>query len=165
MQALMNWIVNTPASYFVTNWQWAWPICESLHFIGLTLMAGTVGVFDLRLLGLAKGIRPGAMHGLLRFGLVGFGISVLTGLLFISGAPDQYFYNSAFHVKAVCLALMGINVVLFYRLQFNAVARMGPYDDAPMPARVMGGVSLVLLIAVMCAGRLITFYRPPGIIY
>lgn len=165
MQALMNWIVNTPASYFVTNWQWAWPICESLHFIGLTLMAGTVGVFDLRLLGLAKGIRPGAMHGLLRLGVAGFGISVLTGLLFISGAPDQYFYNSAFHVKAVCLALMGINVVLFYRLQFSAVAEMGAYDDAPLPAKVMGAVSLVLLIAVMCAGRLITFYRPPGIIY
>ena len=165
MQALMSWIVSTPPSQFVTTWKWAWPISETLHFIGLTLMAASVGVFDLRLLGLAKGIRPGAMHGLLRLGFAGFGVSLLTGLLFISGAPDQYFYNSAFHVKAVCLALMGMNVVLFYRLQFKAVAAMGPYDDAPRPARIMGAVSLVLLIAVMCAGRLITFYRPPAIIY
>ncbi|WP_428096424.1 DUF6644 family protein [Candidatus Rariloculus sp.] len=165
MQALMEWIVSTPPSHFVTTYRWAWPISESLHFIGLALMAGTVGVFDLRLLGLAKGIRPGAMHGLLRWGMVGFGISLLTGLLFISGAPDQYFYNSAFHVKAICLALTGLNLVLFYRLQFTAVAAMGPYDDAPLPARVMGGISLALLIAVMCAGRLITFYRPPGIVF
>ena len=36
------------------NSPWGWPIAESVHFIGLSLLLGTVGVFDLRLLGLAR---------------------------------------------------------------------------------------------------------------
>jgi hypothetical protein len=32
--------------------RWGWPIAESLHFIGLCLLVGCVGTFDLRLLGL-----------------------------------------------------------------------------------------------------------------
>jgi len=160
MQALMDWILSTPASHLVTTYRWAWPISETLHFIGLVLMTGTVGVFDLRLLGIAKGIPPAALHRLLRWGVAGFIISLLTGLLFISGAPDQYFYNSAFHIKAACLALIGLNVVLFYSLQFEHVKAMGPNGDAPLPAKVMAGISFVLLIAVMCAGRMLTFFRP-----
>jgi hypothetical protein len=33
---------------------WLWAICETLHFIGLALLIGTAGVFDLRLLGLIR---------------------------------------------------------------------------------------------------------------
>jgi len=29
---------------------WAWPVFESLHFIGMSVLIGTVGLFDLRLL-------------------------------------------------------------------------------------------------------------------
>ena len=39
----------------MTGW-WEWPIAESLHFIGLSMLIGTVGVFDLRLMGLGKQI-------------------------------------------------------------------------------------------------------------
>ena len=43
---------------------WAWPVCESLHFIGLCLLFGTVGMFDLRLLGVAKRVPIAALHRL-----------------------------------------------------------------------------------------------------
>ena len=33
---------------------WAWPLCETFHFIGLCLLIGIVGMFDLRVLGVAK---------------------------------------------------------------------------------------------------------------
>jgi len=163
VDSFIDWILATPPSYFILHYGWVWPVSETLHFIGLVLMAGTVGVFDLRLLGLGKGIAPAPLHKLLRWGIAGFVISVLTGLLFISGAPDQYFFNSAFHVKLACLTLTGINVVLFYSLEFRAVRAMGPFDTAPLRARLMAGASFVLLIAVMCAGRMLTFFRPPTV--
>jgi hypothetical protein len=162
MKDVMDWILSTDASWFVVTYRWAWPISETLHFIGLVLMAGTVGMFDLRVLGVAKGIAPAPLHRLLRWGVGGFVISLTTGLLFISGTPDQYFYNSAFHVKMICLLLVGINVVAFYSLEFAKVKAMGPYDDAPPAAKVMAAVSFVLLIAIMCAGRMLTFFRPPA---
>jgi hypothetical protein len=160
MEALIQWIYNTWPSHFANDYRWTWPIAESIHFFGLVLLAGTVGAFDLRLLGLVKGMRPADLHRLLRFGIAGFGMIVITGLLFISGAPEQYFYNSAFHLKVIALTAMGINVLLFYSLEFRTVRALGPHDDAPRAAKLMAGMSLFLLVAVMLFGRMLTFFRP-----
>jgi len=161
MDAFIDWIVSTRLSWFVTNYAWVWPLSESVHFCGLALLAGTVGLFDLRVLGLAKGITPRTLHSTLRWGLAGFGASVITGIMFISGAPDQYFYNDAFKLKAVFLVLMGANAALFYRREFAGIRSLGPYDDARSSAKIVAAASLVFLVAVMLCGRMITFFRPP----
>jgi hypothetical protein len=161
MQALIEWLYGTWANHLANDFRWTWPIAESIHFFGLVLLTGTVGMFDLRLLGLAKGIRPADLHRLLRFGLFGFGLLVVTGLLFISGAPEQYFYNRAFHFKAASLALMGINVAIFYSMEFGSIQTLGPADDAPPRAKAIAAFSLALLVAIMLFGRMLTFFRPP----
>jgi hypothetical protein len=161
MDAFMDWIVSTPLSWFVTEYRWVWPIAESVHFCGLTLLAGTVGLFDLRVLGLGKGIAPATLHATLRWGLAGFAASVVTGVMFISGAPDQYFYNDAFRVKAVLLVLMGANAALFYRREFAGVRALGPHDDAARSAKIVAAASLFFLLGVTLCGRMITFFRPP----
>lgn len=161
MDDLIRWLTSTHLSAFVMNYRWVWPITETLHFCGLTLMAGTVGLFDLRLLGLGKGLVPGELHRILRFGIAGFVLSVITGSMFIAGTPDQYFYNDAFKLKVVGLFLMGCNVLLFYSLEFPAVRALGPQDDAPARAKWMAGASLLLIAFVICCGRMLTFFRPP----
>jgi hypothetical protein len=161
MDAFMDWIVSTPLSWFVTEYRWVWPITESVHFCGLTVLAGTVGLFDLRVLGLAKGIAPATLHATLRWGLVGFAVSVITGVMFISGTPDQYFYNDAFRLKVVFLVLMGANAALFYRREFAGIRVLGPHDDASRSAKLVAAASLVFLVGVMLCGRMITFFRPP----
>jgi hypothetical protein len=160
LRPLIEWLYGTWANGFANDYRWTWPIAESIHFIGLVLMAGTVGAFDLRLLGIGKGIRPADLHRLLRFGVIGFGMLILTGLLFVAGASEQYFYNSAFHLKVVALLLMGINVSLFYSLEFRSIQALGPADDAPRRAKAMAAISLALLVAVMLFGRMLTFFRP-----
>jgi hypothetical protein len=54
--------------YGFMNSAWGWPIAESLHFVGLCLIIGTVGVFDLRLMGLAKATPLKALHRLVPLG-------------------------------------------------------------------------------------------------
>ena len=160
LQPIIAWLTSTPVNTLVMDYRWTWPVSESLHFCGLALMVGTVGTFDLRLLGLGKGITPAALHYSIRFGLVGFAVSAVTGALFIFGQPDQYFYNNAFKVKVVCLLLLGLNVFAFYALEARQVLTLGAGDDAPLRAKVFAAVSLTLLVAIMCAGRMLTFYRP-----
>ena len=120
---LIHWLTHTPVNTLVMDYRWTWPISETLHFCGLVMMVGTVGTFDLRLLGLGKGISPAALHCSIRFGVAGFVISVVTGSLFIFGQPDQYFYNDAFKVKVVCLLLLGLNVCAFYSLEARKCSR------------------------------------------
>jgi hypothetical protein len=88
-------------------------------------------------------------------------MNVLTGITFLSGYPDQYIYNPAFQTKLVFMGIAGLNVALFYLTMYGRVAATGPNEEAPLPARVAGAVSLVCWIGVIFGGRMITFFRPP----
>ena len=50
---------------------WGWPVAESVHFLGLSLLVGAIALFDLRLLGMAKRIPIAALHRLIPWGLTG----------------------------------------------------------------------------------------------
>ena len=163
MTALMEWLRSTPVAALMLDYRWSWPIAESLHFIGLTLMAGAVGTFDLRLLGLGRGIAPVTLHRLLGWGIAGFAICAVTGLMFISGTPDQYFYNRAFYFKSACLLLLGINATAFYVSGYGIARTLGPQDSAPARLRIMAMLSLILLAGVMLGGRMLTFFRPAAV--
>ena len=51
--------------------EWGWPIVESVHFIGLTLLFGAIAAWDLRLLGMAKRVPIVAFHRLVPFAVSG----------------------------------------------------------------------------------------------
>ena len=42
--------------YTFMNSPWGWPTAESIHFLGLAMLIGTVGVFDLRVRGIGRGV-------------------------------------------------------------------------------------------------------------
>jgi hypothetical protein len=139
---------------------YAWPICESLHFLGLSLLLGTVGLFDLRLLGMGRGLSPAALHRLVGWGIFGFVLNAVTGTMFFVGIPYQYMYNGAFQAKMICLLLLGINVLIFYIVAHRDVATLAPDDRAPLRARIIAAISLFLWIAVICFGRAEAFFKP-----
>jgi hypothetical protein len=161
MPALIDWIYDTRLSWFITTYGWLWPLNESLHFCALTVLAGTVGLFDLRVLGFVKGIAPSTLHATLRWGIAAFAVLAVTGVQFIFGAPEQYFYNNAFRLKVVLLVLMGANAALFYWREYAVVQALGPHDDAPRSSKIVAAASLVFLVGVMLSGRMLTFFRPP----
>ena len=164
LRALAKWLGTTTLAEFMTG-SWQWPIAESLHFIGLSLLIGTVGLFDLRLLGVAKRIPFSALHRLIPFGIGGFFLNMLTGICFLTNAADQYMYNPAFHLKMLSMMIAGVNVMLFYTTMFQKVNVLGAGATAPLPARIIGGVSLACWISVIACGRLLTFYRPPAFLW
>ena len=157
---LYLWLEGTRISWVMQNVPWAWPLCESIHFIGLSLLVGTVGFFDLRLLGFARRVPMAAFHRLIPIGVAGFAINAATGFCFLAGTPNQYFFNAAFQVKVGFFLVAGVNVAAFYLTMFRQVRNVGPGEQAPLFARIIGGVSLGSWIGVMTAGRLLTFYRP-----
>ena len=139
---------------------WSWPLVESVHFIGLTLLLGSIAAWDLRLLGLMRDVPVAAFHRLVPFAVVGFAVNAASGVLFLVTFPDQYVYNPAFHLKLLCLLLAGANVLVFYAAIFRRVRVLAPGQPLPALARISGAVSLVLWVTVIVAGRMITFFRP-----
>src|SRR3954469_22998961 len=103
MYDFQYWLVKTLLSItlvrpFMTS-RWGWAICESVHFIGLSLLVGTIDAFDLRLLGIGKRIPISALHRLIPWGVAGYLLNITTGLMFLTTSPDQYIFNPSFHLK------------------------------------------------------------------
>jgi len=162
MAAWEAFIRSTALHAFIRTYEpWLWPFCETLHYLGLSLLIGTVGLFDLRVLGLGRGIPIQAIHRLIPWGIGGYVVNILTGTVFFFGHPDQYFYNNAFRLKFAFMVLAGINVVIFYTSAFREVQDLGPGANAPLRAKIITGVSLGSWVAVLICGRLLTFFRPP----
>ncbi len=159
LHVVQIFLEQTALHTLVNRSVWMWAAFESLHFIGMSVLIGTIGLFDLRLLGYARGIPYAAFHRLIPIGVAAFLVNAVTGLSFLTGAPDQYLYNAAFQVKVCCLAIAGVNVVLFYAGTFRTLATLAPDAAPPLRARLAGGISLCAWVGVMTAGRLLTFYR------
>ena len=81
---------------FVIPKTWVWATCETLHFVGLCLLFGIASFVDLRMLGMMKSISFNALHRLLPWGVLGFGINMITGMFFFVAAYDQYTTNTVF---------------------------------------------------------------------
>jgi hypothetical protein len=139
---------------------WAWPIFESIHFLGLCMLIGCIGTFDLRLLGVARRVPIAVMHRLIPFGILGFVINICSGIMFVLTEPDQYIYNPSFHLKFLFIMIAGLNAGTFYLSSYRQVFGANASLDAPLRAKVIAAISLGAWITVIVCGRLITFYRP-----
>ena len=141
---------------------YGWPTAEAVHFLALAVLLGSVGLFDLRALGLAKGIPMRAVHRLVPFGVAAYAVSVTTGSMFVVTSPGRYLPNPAFQLKLMFMLIAGINVLVFYGLVFRRVRDTGPGETAPAAVRIIAAVSLASWLAVIICGRLITVFRPFG---
>jgi hypothetical protein len=164
MHAFQTWLVHTIIAHSpvadLMRTHWAWPIAESFHFLGLCLLIGCVGTFDLRLLGVARRVPIAAVHRFIPWGLLGFAINICSGLMFLLTEPDQYIYNPSFHFKLLFMTIGGLNAATFYLTSYRRVFGPDAPLDAPTHAKVIAAISLCAWMGVIVGGRLLTFYRP-----
>jgi hypothetical protein len=139
----------------MTDYQWAWATCETLHFIGLSLLLGVVFLVDLRVLGVVKGVSFVSLHRLLPWAALGFGVNVITGMLFFVGIPTQYIHNPSFYWKVAMVMIAGANALYFTLLEEPWA--LGPKEDAPLTAKVAAASAMLLWVGVMYCGSMLPF--------
>ena len=146
--------------YTVIEYRWSWPVLETLHFIGLILIIGTFGVLNIRLLGFLKQLPVTPLHKFVPWGIVGFGLNVLTGALFFIGMPPFYVKNPDFQIKLLTVVLAGGNLLLFFSTSaFRAWERLGPGEDANGIAKFAAASSIFLWFALIVFGRYMPFFE------
>ena len=150
--SFFKWLTTTPWAKAMNGPEWAFPLVESLHFIGLALSVGTIAIVDLRLLGIA--MRRQSSRELAadldiwtRIGLV---VMLITGPLMFSADAVNYHYNPAFRFKMVCLLL-----ALVFHFTIHRQATRSPTPS--LLAQLAGAVSLALWTCVVAGGRMIAF--------
>ena len=139
----------------MTDHQFMWATCETLHFIGLSLLLGVVFLVDLRVLGVMKGVSFASLHRLLPWAALGFGVNVVTGMMFFVGIPGQYIHNKSFYWKIAMVMIAGVNAVYFTLLEEPWA--LGPKEDAPMRIKIAAASAMVLWIGVLYCGSMLPF--------
>jgi hypothetical protein len=156
-EALVVWLKATPVSEAMRTSQFIWPICETLHFIGLALLIGGAGLIDLRLMGFLKSVSVSAVMQVRKWAALGIAINVITGVLFFVGAPDQYIENPAWYGKLLFLAVAIVNVVIFETTQGDRMLRLPPGEKTPISFKLAGAVSMGSWLLVLYFGRMLPF--------
>jgi len=161
ISAFVHMFEPTPSKFtdlmLVSKYWWAFMM--DLHFLGLALLIGTVGILNLRVLGFEKRLTGASLHRLMPWALAGFGINVLTGTLAFIGMPSYYAFDVAFWLKILAVMLLGLNAAVFYLTDtFHSVEQLGSGEDASRFAKLIAGSALFLWFAVITLGRYIQSY-------
>jgi hypothetical protein len=158
MIAFAGWLRLTPISVALQHQErWMWPFCESLHFIGLCLLVGVAGFFDLRLLGMMKRIPVKAALDMMPWAIAGFAINLITGTTFFIAEPVQYCNNPTWWAKVCFLVVAGLNAIFFQTILSARVLTLEPDGDTPMSFKIVGAVSLITWLGVLYCGRMLPF--------
>jgi hypothetical protein len=134
---------------------WLFAFGETLHFLGLCLLFGSLLVVDLRLLGFARRIPVSAALAFLPFAIVGFLINAVTGWIMFTADPFLYWLNPAFKLKMLLILIAGINALVFTIAEHRPALAIGPNGDTTVFTKVTAGLSLALWAFVLLLGRLL----------
>jgi len=160
--AVQDWMETTWVHHVVLDYAWSWPTLETLHFIGLSGLIGSLIVMDLRLIGFQNVIPLRAVHALMPVAIVSFAINLITGLGFVIAVPRMYTNNWSFWAKMICVALAGLNFLIYYLTVEPKLMRAGPVAPTPLSAKAIGVSSLVLWFSVLSFGRLLPYLGVGG---
>jgi len=92
---------------------WLFPLVETVHIIGFSILVGAVIMFDLRILGISKRISVRLLaHHLLPWSVAALLFIVPSGVLMFASEATDLVGNRAFVVKMLLLMLAGANCLL-----------------------------------------------------
>jgi len=140
---------------FVVGRDATWPALETLHFVGLCMLFMVVLIVNLRMLGMFKSLSYAAFDQLLPLGMLGFGLNLITGMMFFIGRPEQYVHNRVFYWKIVFILLGGLNVIYF--MLDEKVWNVKAGDDAARGPKIAAASSMLIWAAVLFCGHMLPF--------
>jgi hypothetical protein len=160
-QHFIHWLSLTAASQFIKEIFWIIPTVQIVHILAISVVVSSMAMFDLRLLGIA-GTRNSIAALSKRFMpwlWVALIVLLLSGSILIIGEPDRALGNPAFELKMV-MVVTAILVTLGFQRILKKDLAAGATELAPthlLAAKLTGGISLLLWVSIVAAGRLIAY--------
>lgn len=156
---LFEWLGNTPWSIALHESRYAFLVVLTIHVLTLSVFVGTALMIDLRLLGVAMIRVPASqvIERLVPWSAVGLILMVTSGALLFYAAPLVRYQNVFFRMKMATLVLALLNAWLFHRTVYRRIADWDRDAVPPRAARLAGGLSLVLWVVIITAGRMMAY--------
>lgn len=149
------WLQDSALGIWVAGSIWGYPVVLSCHALGMAVVAGTVAMLCLRILGFASAVPITFITRLSAVAWAGLVLNVVTGLMLFSGDPVKFFYHLVFWIKIALIVMGAVSLWLLLGALRGAATQAG----GELPARVkqIAGCALALWAGVIIAGRLIAY--------
>ena len=151
-------IEGLPLAKAMREWLWLYPIVEIVHISGFAMLVGSVVMFDLRVLGVAKQIPLRALSRfLLPWSWAALLLVIPSGMMMFSAHAADFLGNPAFKLKMALLVAALMNTAYFHTGPYQGVATWDRDAAAPMSARLSAALSIVIWFSVISCGRLLAY--------
>ena len=132
---------------------------DVIHVLGVLLLAGSIAVVDLRLLGFAfpeVGLTT-LQKQVLPITFIGALLTIPSGIGLFLPQAGRIWENPLLQAKLLLLILAALNIG-YWHYNFSRHAQWNSAPVLPWQARFAGASSLLLWTGTLVAGRLIAFY-------
>ncbi len=159
LQTLLQELQDSPVPSAIREGERLFPWIECVHVLALTLVIGSIALVDLRLVGLTSRDRSVAQTTALALPVTwsAFVVAAVSGGLLFASNATIYAHNRYFQSKMALIALAGLNMAAYHLFLGRAAGEWRTPSLTPWRARLVGGFSLTLWIAVVACGRWIGF--------
>ncbi|MCE2539921.1 MAG: hypothetical protein J4G16_05920 [Acidobacteria bacterium] len=144
MRSWFEWVGAMESSVALRESLNAYPIMLTSHVIGMCMFAGLIMMMDLRLAGVGNlnSSITQVQQRLFPWQMVGFTISIVTGLLLLWSDPMRFYSNFYFWTKNLLLILAGLNMWYFHATTYQTVDQWDNDPSPPFGAKVAGVLSI-----------------------
>lgn len=159
LTAFCDWLAQTPPSILIQTHVWIVIVTQSIHIVMIAILACAVLAIDLRLLGVTrKGPTLAVMERRFMPWIWPAAAGLLiTGLVLVVGEPARELLHWLFWTKmGLVVVLLALTALFQLRVRADATA----WDSTPsrkLAARTLGVASILLLLAIITAGRWIAY--------
>lgn len=150
-----RWLQDTGFFSHIRDSAYAYPVLLSLHIVAFVFLGGMVLATDLQLLGVGMKSYPvsDVINGLRIPKRLCLAFAAICGVLMFGAKAERYSNNPWFWLKITLLVLIAGNYLIFRREVYAGAAKLDRAPGPPARARLAAGLSLLLWVGVVWAGR------------
>ncbi len=152
-----DWLSNTPMSLKIQTVLWIIPAVQTVHILCVTIVMTSMAMLDLRLVGVAgrQQLMSRMVNRFVPWVWWTLPILLISGSLLIIGEPSRELLNPYFRAKMLMLlTVIAITLVV----QLRNLKDSTFWESRKLLAGCAGGISLLLWIGIVTAGRWIAYY-------
>lgn len=159
LHAFCEWLANTPFSMLLQNVSWIIPAVQCVHIVCISIVMGSVGLIDLRLLGITGHSQSisNLTSRLLPWVWISLVVLLITGALLAIAEPVRSLTNPAFQAKMLMIVIVGSLTLFFQSMVRGDVAFWELTPARRTTAKMTAIVSLLLWVGIVFAGRWIAY--------
>jgi len=155
--AFLEWLQGTWVGQLVATSLWGYPLLETIHSLGMAMLIGSLGLINLRVLGVKRELPLLGMRQLLPLAWLGFTLNAISGTLLFTSDAVYFFESYTFRIKMVLIVLGGLNAALLGQRVFREAAANGAPAPPTAGTKWIAATSLVFWFGAVVAGRLIAY--------